>query len=232
MKRVLLKISGEALADHSAIHNPKVLHELVQTISSAQAHGVQLAIVMGGGNIWRARDMESSGIERTKSDRLGMLATIFNASAIEQACSQAQIEAVVLSSIQIDGLTEQMVTAHAVSYLEQGVVVLCAGGTGNPYFSTDTAAALRAAELQCDLIVKATNVDGVYTADPHKDSSAKLLTNITFDDALKNNYKVLDATAFALCKEQNIPICVCNMNNGTMLLDALLGKPVGTQIHL
>ena len=231
MRRVLLKLSGEVLQSESAAHDPNVIKHIVDVIAAVSKKNIQIAVVVGGGNIWRYRDMQASNIERTKSDRLGMLATIYNAIVLETALVESGLEAVTLSAIDVQGLTDPMVTAHAVSYLEQGAVVLCAGGTGNPFCTTDLAAALRAAELECDAIVKATNVDGVYTADPAKDAAAKLLKEVTYTEAIEKNLHVMDLTAFALCKEQNIPICVCNFSNATILTDALLGKKVGTLIH-
>jgi uridylate kinase len=231
MRRVLLKVSGEALQGKDSIHDHDTLQHITGILKQVTGKGVQVSIVMGGGNIWRYRDMQTSDIERTKSDRLGMLATVFNAIALEQACAEQGVEAVTMSTIELPGLSEQFVTAHADSYLKQGVVVLCAGGTGNPFFTTDSAAALRACELQCDSLIKVTNVDGVYTADPAKDKSARLLKSITYEEALQNGYQVLDLTAFALCKEQKLPICVCNINDATIVIKAILGEPVGTIIH-
>lgn len=231
MRRILLKLSGELLEAPDAIHNQATVKAFAKLLKQAIAKNIQVAVVVGGGNIWRHRDMVESGIERTKSDRLGMLATIYNAVALETALVEERIEAVTMSAINIEGLTEPMITSHAVSYLEQGVVVLCAGGTNNPFCTTDLAAALRAAELECDAIIKATNVDGVYTADPAKDPSATLLKDLTYNEAIQKNLHVMDLTAFALCKQQNIPICVCNASDVTIVLDAMLGKQVGTLVH-
>lgn len=230
-KRILLKLSGEALANNTSnAFDPDFISNIVTELTTAAKSGVQIAIVVGGGNIWRARDNEASPIERTKSDKLGMLATIYNATYL-QAALEPHIKATVLSAIAVPELAEQYTANAANELLTAGHIVLLAGGTYNPFFTTDSAAALRACELQADCLLKATNVDGVYSEDPRKNLKAELYQKITFTDVLQNNLQVMDQTAFSLCKENNIPIQVFNLFTAGNLTATIAGEPIGTCIH-
>ncbi len=231
-KRIMLKLSGEALSKEGSgqgIHQ-ETLHAVAKRVAAVSKSGVQLIIVIGGGNIWRYRDTTGSGIERTVSDAMGMLATIMNAVALQAALESFGAQTRVLSAIDVPQLVEPYIRRKALRHLAKGRVVICAGGTGNPYFTTDSAAALRALELNCDVLLKATNVDGIYDSDPRKNRKAKKYTNLTFQDALERHLNVMDQTAFSLCQEQNLPICVFNFNDQKALADAVLGKKVGTLV--
>ncbi len=230
--RVMLKLSGEALSKEGkgqGLHQP-TLHAVAERISALAKNGVQMVIVVGGGNIWRYRDTQESGIERTASDAMGMLATIMNAVALQAAVETFGIRARVLSSIDVPQIVEPYIRRKAVRHLEKGQVVICAGGTGNPFFTTDSAAALRALELNCEIILKATNVNGIYDKDPNKFPDAVQYKNLTFQDALEKHLNVMDQTAFSLCQEQNLPICVFNFADPNALNDAVAGKQVGTLV--
>lgn len=228
-RRVLLKISGEALASGFGFDYGK-LHDVALQIKRVAAKGIQVVVVVGAGNIWRYRDTKESGIERTASDAMGMLATIMNGVALQSALEKQGAHTRVCSAINVPQLAEPYLRRRAERHLEKGRVVICAGGTGNPYFTTDSAAALRALELGCDVILKASNVDGVYDRDPKKFSSAKKYKHISFQEAIEKNIQVLDQSAFSLCREQNLPIVVFNFAKKGALLDAALGKPIGTLV--
>ena len=228
--RILLKLSGEMLSSDSDHLDAEFLRDLASTIHKATNKGTQLAIVLGGGNFWRYRDNVTSGIERTKSDKLGMLATIFNCIGLQPHLDQ-YVPTNVYSAIHVTGLTKQYEQSAVQTHLESGGIALCAGGSGNPFFTTDSAAALRAAELECDLIIKATNVDGVYDKDPNKNNDAQLFADVTFAEVLDKQLKVMDSTAFALCQDNNIPIKVCNGTKLEVLEQALAGKNVGTLVQ-
>ncbi len=226
-KRVLLKISGEALADGFGFDYKK-LHAIASQVVDVWKEGIQIVIVIGAGNIWRYRDTTESGIERTASDAMGMLATIMNAVALQSAIEKLGAVTRVCSAINVPQLAEPYLRRRAERHMEKKRIVICAGGTGNPYFTTDSAAALRALELECDVILKASNVDGIYDKDPNKFKNAKKYDSVTFQEVIEKNLKVMDQSAFSLCREQNLPIVVFNFSKKGALLDAALGKKIGT----
>lgn len=226
-KRVLLKISGEALAQGFGFDYDK-LHDIAGQIVSVKNKGIEVVVVVGAGNIWRYRDTTESGIERTASDAMGMLATIMNAVALQSAIEKLGAYTRVCSAINVPQLAEPYLRRRCERHLEKGRIVLCAGGTGNPFFTTDSAAALRALELRCDVILKASTVDGVYDKDPKKFKDAKKYSVLTFQEAIEKNLKVLDQSAFSLCREQNLPVVVFNFETKGALLDAAMGKNIGT----
>lgn len=231
-KRILLKISGEALKgtrDHGI--DPAFTHALALEIQKIHQRGVQIAIVIGGGNIFRGAKAEANGMDRTLADYTGMLATIMNGLAMQDAFTKCKIRAHVLSAIDVPEVCEHYTKRDGIEYLNKGEIVICAGGTGNPYFSTDSAAALRAIELECELIMKGTKVDGVFTADPIHHPEATLLSTISFDEVIQKNLKVMDQTAFTLCKENNMPIKVFNITHLENIERAVLEKEFGTMIH-
>ncbi len=232
-KRIMLKISGEALSNEGkeeGLHQP-TLHAVAKRIAAVAKQGIEVVVVVGGGNIWRYRDTQESGIERTVSDAMGMLATIINAVALQAAIEQAGASTRVLSSIAVPQLAEPYIRRRAVRHLEKGRVVVCAGGTGNPFFTTDSAAALRALELSCEVLLKATNVDGIYDKDPRKHKDAKRYEELTYQEAIEKNLSVLDQAAFSLCRDQHLPIRVFNFADPTSLERAVQGEDVGTLVH-
>lgn len=229
-KRVLLKISGEALSDGFGFDYRK-LHAIASQVVSVWKKGIQIVIVIGAGNIWRFRDTTESGIERTASDAMGMLATIMNAVALQSGLERQGAVTRVCSAINVPQLAEPYLRRRAERHLEKNRIVICAGGTGNPYFTTDSAAALRALELECDVILKASNVDGIYDKDPRKFKSAKKYDQLTFQEAIEKNLKVLDQSAFSLCREQNLPIVVFNFSRKGALLEAAMGRKIGTMVR-
>lgn len=231
-KRIMLKLSGEALARQGEFGMSRdVLTDVARAIKGVADAGIQVAIVVGGGNIWRFRDTQDSGIERTASDALGMLATIMNSVALQSALEAQGAFTRVCSSMDIPQLAEPYIRRRAVRHLEKGRIVLCAGGTGNPYFTTDTAAALRALELSCDVLLKATNVDGVYDKDPHRHRDARKYAQLTYQQALEQHLSIMDQTAFSLCQEQKLPIRVFRFAEEDALLQAATGGEIGTLIH-
>lgn len=227
--RVLLKISGEALSGGFAFDYEK-LHNIAQEIVHVKKAGIEVVIVIGAGNIWRYRDTTESGIERTASDAMGMLATIMNAVALQSAIEKLGAHTRVCSAINVPQLAEPYLRRRAERHLEKGRIVICAGGTGNPYFTTDSAAALRALELECDVILKASNVDGVYDKDPKKHKNAKKYTTLGFQEAIEKNLKVFDQSAFSLCREQNLPIVVFDFTKKGSFLKAAKGEKIGTLV--
>lgn len=228
-KRVLLKISGEALASGFGFDYDK-LHNIAAQIVSVWEEGIQVVIVVGAGNIWRYRDTTESGIERTSSDAMGMLATIMNAVALQSAIEKQGAATRVCSAINVPQLAEPYLRRRVERHLEKKRIVICAGGTGNPFFTTDSAAALRALELSCDVILKASNVDGIYDKDPNKSKDAKRYDKLTFQEAIEKNLKVMDQSAFSLCREQNLPIIVFDFGRKGAFLDVALGKKIGTMV--
>ncbi len=228
-KRVLLKISGEALASGFGFDYGK-LHDIAAQVVAVHESGIQVVIVVGAGNIWRFRDTTESGIERTASDAMGMLATIMNAVALQSAIENLGVSTRVCSAINVPQLAEPYLRRRAERHLEKKRIVICAGGTGNPYFTTDSAAALRALELNCGVILKASTVDGVYDKDPKKHKNAKKYDSLTFQEAIEKNLKVFDQSAFSLCREQNLPIIVFDYGKKGAFLDAAMGKKVGTLV--
>lgn len=232
-KRIMLKLSGESLSKEGkgqGIHQP-TLYKIAQDISALTKEGIQVAVVVGGGNIWRYRDTTDSGIERTASDTMGMLATIMNGVALQAALESLGTYSRVASSIQVPQVAEPYIRRRAIRHLEKGRVVICAGGTGNPFFTTDSAAALRALELGCEVVLKATNVDGIYDKDPNQFSDAVLYNELTFSEALERHLNVMDQAAFSLCQDSGLPIRVFNFNVEGNLLRAARGEDIGTLVH-
>ncbi len=229
-KRVLLKLSGESLAGTSKLGIESAsLESYAKEIQSVVEKGIQTAIVLGGGNIFRGIQGSKTGIDRVQGDYMGMLATIINSMALQSALANLGIPATVLSGIPIDTLCAKMNRRAAIQLLEEGQVVIIAGGTGNPFFTTDSSAALRAAEIKADAILKGTRVDGVYSADPEKDPGAVKYDRLSFEEAYEKNLKVMDLTAFTICRENNIPVIVFDVNEPGILYDLLVnGKPHGT----
>ena len=232
-KRVLLKLSGEALAgagDSRSI-NTEALTYIAGEIRLALKKDLQLAVVIGGGNIWRGARDGKGMIGRVTSDNMGMLATVINAMALQSALEHEGVSTRVQTAIEISSLAEPFIRRRAIRHLEKGRVVIFAGGTGNPYFTTDTAAALRAAEIGADVIFKATQVDGVYTGDPKTDKKAKLIKGITYMEAVKKGLRFMDTSALTLCMENHIPILVFNLHTAGNIKKAFHGEKVGTLIQ-
>lgn len=231
-KRILLKLSGESLMgnQHYGI-DPERLGDYARQIKEVSEMGVQIGIVIGGGNIFRGLSGASKGFDRVKGDQMGMLATVINSLALHSALESNGIKAKVLTSIRMEPIGEYYSKARAIEYLEAGYVVIIGGGTSNPYFSTDTAAALRGIEIEADVLFKGTRVDGVYTADPEKDPAAKKFDAITFDEVYTRNLKVMDMTAFTLCKENGLDIIVFDMDTAGNLHKVLEGETIGTLVH-
>jgi uridylate kinase len=231
-QRVLLKLSGEALMGEDAFGiNRATIERMVKDIGEVQRMGVQLAIVIGGGNIFRGVALGASGMDRATADYMGMMATIMNAMALQDAMRNAGIEARVQSALNVEQVVEPYIRPKAMRYLDEGKIVVFAAGTGNPFFTTDTAAALRGAEIGAEVVLKATKVDGVYSADPKKDPTALRYSTISFDDALARNLQIMDATAFALCRDQGLPIRVFNISRPGALKRAISGEDEGTLVH-
>lgn len=231
-KRIMLKLSGEALtrSGEFGMHHPTLL-EVAKSIKEVRDKGIQVAVVVGGGNIWRYRDTTESGIERTASDAIGMLATIMNSVALQSALESIGADTRVSSAIDVPQLAEPYIRRRVMRHLEKGRIVICAGGTGNPFFTTDSAAALRALELSCDVLLKATTVDGIYDKDPRKHKDAKKYKTLSFQEALQKRLSVMDQAAFSLCQEQKLPIRVFNFTEKGSLLKAALGKDIGTLVN-
>lgn len=231
-KRVLLKLSGESLSggDDSGI-SVKILNYLTSEIKKVYSLGVDVGIVVGGGNIYRGLSAQAQGIDAVTGDYMGMLATIINSLALQNSLEKAGIPTRLLSAIDMNKIAEPFIRRRAMRHFEKRRIVIFGAGTGNPYFTTDTAGALRALEVCADVILKGTRVDGVYDTDPEKNKKAKLYHNITFGDALSKNLKVMDMTAFALCRENNIPIIVFNMNKPDNFKKIVLGEKIGTFVH-
>jgi uridylate kinase len=229
-KRIVLKLSGEALRERGARENisPQIVREIAQRIKEVKDLGVQTSVVIGGGNIWRGLSASHRGMDRTTADYMGMLATVINGLALQSALVQAGVETRVQTAIEMKNVAEPFILGRAIRHLELGRVVIFVAGTGNPYFSTDTTAALRASEIRADIILKATKVDGIYDRDPNKDSNAQRFDRITFSEALTQRLQVMDSTAFSLCMDNKIPIVVFDMNKPSNFTDIVLGKKVGT----
>ena len=232
-RRVLVKLSGEALmgAQNFGIDRA-VASQIAREVAEIRAIGVELALVIGGGNIFRGVAGGSVGMDRATADYMGMLATVMNALALADTMRQEGMTARVMSAISIEQVVEPYVRPKALQYLEEGKVVIFAAGTGNPFFTTDTAAALRGAEIGAEIVLKATKVDGVYSADPHKDPTATRYTRIAFDEAISRNLQVMDATAFALCRDQKLPIKVFSINKPGALQRVVMGEDEGTLVHV
>ncbi len=231
--RILLKLSGEALMGNQKYGiDSDVLSSYAKDIKSIVDKECQIAIVIGGGNIYRGIQSEKSGFDRVQGDHMGMLATIINGMALQSALESLNIETRLQTAIRMEQIAEPYIRRRAIRHLEKNRVVIFGGGTGNPYFTTDTAAALRAVEIEANTILKGTRVDGVYSADPEKDKNATKFETITFDEAYNLDLKIMDLTAFTLCKENKLPINVFNMNTKGNLLKVCEGKKVGTLINL
>ncbi|MEZ5066146.1 MAG: UMP kinase [bacterium] len=229
--RVLLKLSGEVLAGDKGFGiDPPVLSTVADQIREIVALGVQVGIVIGGGNIFRGLAASRLGMDRVNGDYMGMLATVINSLAMQDVLEKLEVPTRVMTAINVQEVAEPYIRRRAIRHLEKGRVVILAAGTGNPFFTTDTAASLRASEIGAEVILKATKVDGVYTADPEKDSSAELLKTVSYRDVLTRGLKVMDATAISLCMENDIPILVFKMGDRENLKKALLGEAVGTLV--
>jgi uridylate kinase len=230
-KRVLLKMSGEALrGGEEGTISAEFLSRIAAEIKEIHALGIQLAMVVGGGNIIRGLDATSAGIDRATGDYMGMLATVINCMALQEALEKLGISTRVMSALQVDEVAEPYIRRRGIRHLEKGRVVLLAAGTGNPYFTTDTAAALRAMELKTEALLKATRVDGVYDADPLKDPNATRFKRLTYMDVLKRDLKVMDATAVSLCMDSNLPILVFKLADAGNMLKAIMGEDIGTVV--
>lgn len=230
-KRILLKLSGEALlGKQSAGVDPNVANYIAGEIKSLSAFHVQLGIVIGGGNIFRGIEASAKGMDRTTADYMGMLATVINSLALQSALEERGLPTRVQSSIEMREIAEPFIQRRAIRHLEKGRIVIFAGGTGNPYFSTDTAAALRAVEMRADVIMKATKVDGVYNADPVKDKTAVMFDKISYIDVLTKNLKVMDATAISLCRDNLLPIIIFNLQKKGNIRKAICGQKIGTYV--
>ncbi|MBP6344566.1 MAG: UMP kinase [Neisseriaceae bacterium] len=231
-KRILLKLSGEALMGGDAFGiNRNTIMQIVAQVKEVVEMGVQVGIVIGGGNIFRGVAPAADGMDRATADYMGMMATVMNSLALKDALESIGVHARVQSALNMQQVVEPYAREKAIQYLSEGKVVIFAGGTGNPFFTTDTAAALRGAEMNCDIMLKATNVDGVYTADPKKDPAATRYQTITFDEAIIKNLKVMDATAFALCREQKLNIKVFGIFKEGALKRVVKGEDEGTLVH-
>ena len=230
--RVLLKLSGEALMGDDAYGiNRTIIERIISEIAEVVALGVEVAVVIGGGNIFRGMAPAAAGMDRATADYMGMLATVMNALALADTMNKAGLVARVMSAIGIEQVVEPYVRPKALQYLEEGKVVIFAAGTGNPFFTTDTAAALRGAEIGAELVLKATKVDGVYSADPKKDPKATRYAKISFDDAIGQNLGIMDATAFALCRDQKLPIKVFSIFKNGALKRVVMGEDEGTLVY-
>ena len=232
-KRILLKLSGEALMGDDAYGiNRATIVRIVKEVREVTELGCEVAVVIGGGNIFRGVAGGSVGMDRATADYMGMLATVMNALALADTMRQEGLTARVMSAIAIEQVVESYVRPKALQYLEEGKVVVFAAGTGNPFFTTDTAAALRGAEMGAEIVLKATKVDGVYTSDPKKDSTAKRYSRVSFDEAIQRNLKVMDATALTLCRDQRLPVNVFSIFRAGALGRVVAGEDEGTLVHV
>jgi uridylate kinase len=230
--RALLKVSGEALAGEKGQGlDYRIVESLADEIKTVHAQGVNLCLVVGGGNIVRGATASREGLDRVSADYMGMLATVINALALQDVLEKIGVDTRVMTAIRMESVAEPYIRRRAIRHLEKGRLIIFAAGTGNPYFSTDTAAVLRALEIEAEVILKATNVDGIYTADPRKDPSAEFIPELTFQEAIVKNYAVMDANAFGLCKANQLPIVVFNMNTAGAISRVLHGERVGTIVR-
>lgn len=230
--RALLKLSGEALAGERGYGlDYRVVDAFAEELLRVHNRGLQLALVVGGGNILRGTTASQQGLDRVSADYMGMLATVINALAVQDILERKGVQTRVMTAIRMESLAEPYIRRRALRHMEKGRLVIFAGGTGNPYFSTDTAAVLRALEVEAEVILKGTSVEGIFTADPRKDPSARLIRELTFQDALVNGYEVMDRSAFGLCQTNKLPIVVFNMNIPGNLDRVLQGDPVGTIVQ-
>ena len=229
--RVLLKFSGEAVAgDDDHVIDPKILDQMAQSVKVSKELGVQIGVVIGGGNLFRGEKLNKAGMDRVAGDHMGMLATVMNGIALRDSLERAGVKTRVMSAISISGLVEHYDRRLAIQLLNDGFVVIFTAGTGNPFFTTDTAGCLRAIETQSDLMLKATRVDGVYDSDPLTNPNATFYSELTFDEAIVKNLKVMDATSLTLARDHGLPIKVFNVNTKDGLKDIILGKNLGTLI--
>jgi uridylate kinase len=231
-RRILLKLSGEALmgtGDYGI--DPAIIRRIATEIIAVQSRGIQIAVVIGGGNIFRGAGLARAGMDRVSADHMGMLATVMNALAMQDAIESLGAYARVMSALRINEVCEDYIRRRAIRHLEKGRVVLFAAGTGNPFFTTDSAASLRAIEIGADLLLKATKVNGIYTADPLKDPNAVRYQSLTFDRVLQDRLAVMDATAIVLCRDNQLPLQVFNLHNEGDLLKIMDGEDVGTVVH-
>ena len=230
--RALLKVSGEALAGEKGSGlDYQVVETLADEIKEVHALGVQLCLVVGGGNIIRGATASREGLDRVSADYMGMLATVINALALQDVLEKIGVNTRVMTAIRMESLAEPYIRRRAIRHLEKGRLIIFAGGTGNPFFSTDTAGVLRALEVEADVILKATNVDGIYTGDPRKDAAATFIPELSFQEAIVKNYAVMDANAFGLCKANQLPIIVFNINQPGAIARVLQGERVGTIVR-
>ena len=230
-QRILLKLSGEALLGKEDYGiDPDIIHRIAVEISDVTRLGIQVAVVIGGGNIFRGAGLAESGIDRVTGDHMGMLATVVNSLALQDALESIDADARVMSAVSVHDVCEDYIRRRAIRHLEKGRVVICAGGTGNPFFTTDTAAALRAIEIGADIVLKATKVDGVYSADPVKDPSAVRFDQLGYDQVIESKLGVMDANAIVLCRGQDMPIRVFNMFDEGNLVRIMQGEPIGTLV--
>lgn len=230
-KRVLVKLSGESLMGSNSFGlDPAIIEQYSRDIKEIVDLGVQVAIVIGGGNIYRGMNEAETGIERAHGDYMGMLATVINGMALQAMLEKVGVYTRLQSAIKMEQIAEPYIRRRAIRHVEKGRVVIFGAGTGNPYFTTDTAGSLRAIEIQADVILKGTRVDGIYTADPEKDPTAKKYETITFNECIQNDLRVMDMTAFTLCKENNLPIIVFDMNKPGNLMKVVCGDRVGTLV--
>jgi uridylate kinase len=230
-KRILLKLSGESLmGEQSYGIDNKIVLKYAEEIKAAQKMGIEVAVVVGGGNIFRGLSAEKSGMDRAQADYMGMLATVINSMALQNALETLGVYTRLLSAIKMEQICEPYVRRRAMRHLEKGRVVIFGAGTGNPYFTTDSAAALRAIEIKADVVLKGTRVDGIYTADPEKDKTATKFDHLTFDEVYDKELNVMDMTAFTLCDENNLPIIVFDMNKTGNLIKLLNGEAIGTLV--
>lgn len=231
-KRILLKLSGESLmGDKSFGMDPSIIEQYARDIKGITELGVQVAVVIGGGNIYRGMNEKETGIERAHGDYMGMLATVINGMAMQAMLEKVGVYTRLQSAIKMEQIAEPYIRRRAMRHLEKGRVVIFGAGTGNPYFTTDTAGSLRAIEIQADVILKGTRVDGIYSADPEKDKTATKYSRITFQECISKNLKVMDMTAFTLCMENKLPIIVFNMNETGNLHRVVTGEKVGTLVE-
>ena len=231
-KRILLKLSGEALMGDDAYGiNRQTIETIVSEIAGVARMGVEIGVVIGGGNIFRGVALGAAGMDRATADYMGMLATIMNALALQDAMRHAGIASRVQSALNIEQVVEPYIRGKAIRYLEEGKVVIFAAGTGNPFFTTDTAAALRGSEMGAEIVLKATKVDGVYTSDPNQDPAAQRYARLTFDEAIARHLKVMDATALTLCRDQGLPVNVFSIFKPNALQRVVAGEDEGTLVH-
>ena len=231
-RRIVLKISGEALRKVGSLDNitPEIVLQVAESIKELRGLGVEVAVVVGGGNIWRGASASTRGMDRTMADYMGMLATIMNGIALQSTLEDIGVETRVQTAIEVKNVAEPYIVRQAVGHLEKGRVVIFVAGTGNPFFTTDTTAALRASEIKAEVILKATKVDGIYTADPMKNPDAKRYDHLSYTEALSKRLAVMDATAFSLCQDNHVPIIVFDMNQPRNILRAVCGEAVGTLV--